>query len=94
VLARYRKVDRYIGAALGVGFLLTWAANIIRMVITVMTGIAWGHPALATVHSYLGVLIFVAFITVFWVVIVRWLDKKEPEINVPAPTQPLPSPVK
>jgi len=94
VLARYRKVDRYIGAALAIGFLLTWAANIIRMVITVMTGIAWGHPALATVHSFFGVLIFVAFITVFWTLIVRWLDKKEPEINVPPPTQPQPSPAK
>jgi exosortase/archaeosortase family protein len=94
VLVRYRKVDRYIGAALGIGFLLTWAANIIRMVITVLTGIAWGQPALATVHSYLGVLIFVAFITVFWTLTVRWLDRKEPVTIVSPRTQPQPSTAK
>lgn len=80
VLARYRKVDKHIGVALGIGFIVTWASNIIRMVITVLVGIAWGHPALALVHSYLGILIFVSFITVFWVLIIRWLDKVEPNL--------------
>ncbi len=45
------------------------------MIFTIMTGIVWGHPALAFVHSYIGILIFVAFITVFWITVVKWLDK-------------------
>lgn len=77
VLARYRKVDARIGIGLAIGLLVTWASNIIRMTITIMAGIAWGHPALAFVHAYIGILIFVSCITVFWILIVRWLDKTE-----------------
>ncbi|MCU0860483.1 MAG: hypothetical protein MUE55_07870, partial [Thermoplasmata archaeon] len=36
VLARYRALDRYIGAGLAVGFFVTWLSNIIRMAITIM----------------------------------------------------------
>ena len=77
VLTRYRRLDTNIGIGLCIGLLVTWASNIIRMTITIMTGIAYGHPALAFVHSYIGILIFVGCITVFWLLIVRWLDKKE-----------------
>lgn len=85
VLVRYNRVDRNIIAALGVGFLVTWASNILRMVITVLVGSAYGHPALAFVHSYIGILIFVGFITVFWLLIVRWLDRVEPKSNPEGP---------
>jgi len=81
VLVRYNRVDRNIIAALGVGFFVTWASNILRMVITVLVGSAYGHPALAFVHSYIGILIFVGFITVFWLLIVRWLDRVESKSN-------------
>lgn len=77
VLVRYERVDRYIGVAAAVGFALTWVSNIIRMVVTVMAGIFWGHPALALVHSYIGIIIFVCLITVFWIAITRWLDRVE-----------------
>jgi exosortase/archaeosortase family protein len=75
VLVRYRRVDMTTGIALGIGFALTWLSNIIRMIITIMTGIIWGHPALAFVHAYIGILIFVAFVTVFWILVVKWLDR-------------------
>jgi exosortase/archaeosortase family protein len=81
VFVRYQKVDRYIGAALALGFVVTWLSNIVRMVFTVMAGIMWGHPALAFVHSYIGIVIFVVFITIFWLLIVRWLDAKEPKVS-------------
>lgn len=77
VLVRYSRVDRYILGALGIGFIVTWASNIFRMVITILVGAAYGHPALVFVHSYLGILIFVAFITLFWYFILKWLDGKE-----------------
>lgn len=77
VLVRYRKVNPRILVALGAGLLLTWFSNIIRMVVTVATGAMWGHPALVFVHSYIGILIFLAFITIFWFIIVRWLDRFE-----------------
>ncbi len=75
ILVRYQKVDRPAGVALVIGFAVTWLSNIIRMIVTIATGIAWGHPALAFVHSYIGILVFVLFITIFWLLIVRWLDK-------------------
>ncbi|UCE80721.1 MAG: exosortase/archaeosortase family protein [Methanobacteriota archaeon] len=88
VIARYRRVDAYTFAGLLAGFAVTWMANITRMVVTVMAGIAWGHPALVTVHSYIGIIIFVVFITIFWVLIVRWLDRRESQA---APPQAQPS---
>lgn len=75
VLVRYQKVDAVGLVALAIGFAVTWLSNIIRMVVTIATGIAWGHPALAFVHSYIGIIVFVAFVAIFWLLIVRWLDK-------------------
>ena len=82
VLVRYRKVDPWILAALGLGFIVTWASNIIRMVMTVMIGSAYGAPALAFFHGYIGIIVFVVFVTIFWMLIVRWLDRVE------GPTKP------
>jgi exosortase/archaeosortase family protein len=75
VFVRYQRLSWQIGASFLAGFAVTWLSNIIRMIITVWAGIMWGHPALAFVHSYIGIVIFVVFITIFWVLIVRWLDK-------------------
>lgn len=85
VLVRYRKVDLRIVGALGLGLVLTWASNILRMVITVLVGGAYGAPALALFHMYFGVLVFVVFIVLFWFVIVRWLDKHEVPRQLIAP---------
>jgi len=77
VLVRYKKIDRRILLGLGIGLVVTWLSNILRMVVTVLVGAVWGHPALATFHNYFGIIAFVIFITVFWVLILRWLDKAE-----------------
>lgn len=78
VIVRYRKVDRYVVLALAIGFLLTWLSNIIRMALTIWVGSVWGAPALAVFHSYIGIVVFVIVITIFWILLVRWLDKVEP----------------
>lgn len=75
VLVRYRRIDKSTSIALGIGFALTWLSNIIRMVITILAGILWGPPTLEFVHAYIGILIFVGFVTLFWVLVARWLDK-------------------
>jgi exosortase/archaeosortase family protein len=75
VLVRYRAVNRYSVTGLAVGLLVTWASNIIRMVVTILIGGTWGAPALATFHMYFGILLFIAVTVVFWLLIVRWLDK-------------------
>lgn len=78
VLVRYRKIDGPIMAGLGLGFAVTWISNIVRMIVTIAVGSAYGHPALVFVHGNIGILIFVASISVFWYFIVRWLDRVEP----------------
>lgn len=91
VLVRYRKVDLRILAGLSLGFIVTWASNIFRMVITVMVGSAYGAGALATFHSYFGIVVFLVFITIFMMLIVRWLDRferpMEPKIEEDNATQ-------
>lgn len=77
VLVRYRRFDRRILVALGLGLLVTWVSNIIRMTITIIVGSMYGHPALAFVHAYIGIIIFVVCLTIFWTIIVRWLDRVE-----------------
>ncbi len=81
VLVRYRTVDWRILTALGLGLFVTWMSNIIRMVITIIVGSMYGHPALAFVHSYIGIIIFVVFVTIFWTLIVFWLDRGEEPIQ-------------
>jgi hypothetical protein len=53
------------------------------MVFTVLVGSAYGGPALAVFHSYFGIIVFVVFVTVFWILIVRWLDHVEGSIMPP-----------
>lgn len=79
VIVRYERIDARILSALCLGLLVTWFGNIFRMVVTVLIGSAYGHPALASFHSTFGIVIFVAFITAFWYFIVRWLDKTPAE---------------
>jgi exosortase/archaeosortase family protein len=90
VIVRYERIDRRILAALGLGLLVTWFGNIFRMAVTVLIGSVYGHPALVFVHSTFGIVIFVAFITVFWYIILRWLDKTpaEPEQTAQADDAP------
>ncbi len=90
VIVRYERIDARILTALGLGLLVTWFGNIFRMAVTVLIGAAYGHPALTFVHSTFGIVIFVAFITVFWYFIVRWLDKSpaEPEQTAQADDAP------
>jgi len=78
VLVRYKTLNVRIIAGLGIGLLVTWFSNIIRMVVTVFVGAAYGPIALATFHMYFGILLFVGVVLVFWYVVTGWLDKHIP----------------
>ncbi len=90
VLVRYKRIDKYILLGLGAGLLVTWISNIFRMTITVLIGSIFGHPALSLFHAYFGIVVFIVFLTVFWMLIVRWLDKREPVETPPPQATPLP----
>ncbi len=91
VIVRYERIDRRILAALGLGLLVTWFGNIFRMAVTVLIGSLFGHRALAFAHSTFGIVIFVVFITVFWYLIIRWLDKIPSEPGRTAQAEDTPS---
>ncbi|MGB2581177.1 MAG: exosortase/archaeosortase family protein [Thermoplasmata archaeon] len=78
VLVRYRTVNAKIALGLGVGLLVTWFSNILRMIVTIVVGAELGAPALATFHMYFGIIVFMCFVLVFWYFIVRWLDARIP----------------
>ena len=86
VLVRYKKLDRYTVLGLAAGLFVTWCANIFRMAMTVVVGSIYGHPGLSFFHSYFGIIVFVIFLTIFWMLIVRWLDKHEPVVPRTEPT--------
>jgi len=88
VLVRYGRVDWRVVTALGAGLALTWASNILRMVVTVLVGALYGPSALSTFHMYFGILLFVALIAFFWFLVVRWLDKHVPLRGRPSQTPP------
>ena len=77
VLVRYRRIDVRILLGLGLGLLMTWFSNILRMIVTVLVGAEWGAPALATFHMYFGIVVFIIFVLVFWYFVITWLDRYE-----------------
>lgn len=84
VLIRYRRINRRIILALIIGFIVTWASNIIRMIVTITIGIKFGPVALVTFHTYFGIILFISILTVFWWLILKWLDhdaEKSDELN-------------
>jgi exosortase/archaeosortase family protein len=89
VLVRYKRMDRYILLGLGAGLFVTWISNIFRMTITVLIGSTYGYPALSLFHAYFGIIVFIIFLTVFWMLIVRWLDKRD-TMESPPPPQAVP----
>jgi len=88
VLVRYRPVNARIARGLGVGLLVTWCSNILRMIVTIVVGAELGAPALATFHMYFGIIVFILFVLVFWYFIVRWLDARIP-VRLDAVPQPV-----
>ena len=79
VLVRYKTLNARIVAGLGLGLLVTWFSNIIRMVVTILVGAVYGPVALATFHMYFGILFFVGVVLVFWYLVAGWLDRHMPD---------------
>jgi len=89
VLVRYSVFNPPILIGLTAGLIATWASNIIRMTVTIIIGMKFGPPALAAFHMYFGILLFIIIITIFWILIVKWLDhtQKPPQIEDNEETQ-------
>ncbi|MBA3045648.1 MAG: archaeosortase/exosortase family protein [Candidatus Thermoplasmatota archaeon] len=79
VAVEYKKFDRKVGLLLGIGIFLAWVANILRMTLIIVVGYYEGAATMVWVHNNVGELIFMAWVTLFWLFMFRYfgiLDKK------------------
>ncbi len=77
IMSEYRKVTRRMGALIVFGVLMAFVANLIRMVIIILTGVYYGPDALYWAHKEVGWMIFMAWVFVFWWGSSRMLDRRD-----------------
>ncbi|MFQ6129101.1 MAG: hypothetical protein ACE5QW_09405 [Thermoplasmata archaeon] len=82
VLIEYSKVNWQVGALLALGAITSYLANLLRIVIIVLVGVyAPGEDPLQSMlqaHSNAGWMIFVLWITIFWLIMYKVLMKEKP----------------
>ena len=78
LLTEYAHPSRRLWLVLGLGFLASYAANLLRMVIIVLVGYTTDTAQsdlqnLLLAHSYAGWIIFLAWLALFWGVLFKFL---------------------
>lgn len=63
-----------LAALLALGLVGVYLANVLRLVVLALVGHRWGGEALVTAHANAGWLIFVAWMLLYWWVVLRRLD--------------------
>jgi archaeosortase C (PEF-CTERM variant) len=76
MLVENARMERRIGAALVIGILTAYFANLLRMVIIVEAGVYYGQDAMMSVHENAGTLIFLGWIAVFWYLMYRFVLRR------------------
>lgn len=59
------------------GAVMAYLGNVLRMLAVVLAGVFWGASALKLAHAHFGWIIFVAWISVFWVLGLRLIPLSE-----------------
>jgi archaeosortase C (PEF-CTERM variant) len=77
VAVEHRRLTRRILAFLGLGIFLAWLANVIRMAIILMVGNTRGQSAMLWTHNNIGEVIFMVWVTIFWLFMFRYLDPQQ-----------------
>lgn len=83
VLTEYDTTSGRVWALLGLGGLAAYGANVLRMVAIVLVGYHTDTPGtdlqnMLLAHSYLGWLIFLGWIALFWTVVFKFLVRPSP----------------
>lgn len=73
ILVESPRLDRRISAALVIGILTAYFANLLRMTIIVLAGVHYGNAAMLAVHENAGTLIFLGWIALFWYLMYRFV---------------------
>lgn len=76
ILVECQRMDKRVGLFLSLGILLIWIANISRITIIEIVGSYYGHEALLWTHKYLGEVIFISWIALFWLMLFKYLTLK------------------
>ena len=77
MLIENAKLTRSISAALIIGILTAYFANLMRMTIIVLVGIQYGTAAMLATHENAGSIIFLGWIALFWFLMYEFVLKKE-----------------
>ncbi len=90
VLTEYAKPSKRIWALLGLGFLASYVANVLRMVVIVLVGYYTDTAQtdlqnMLIAHSYAGWIIFLAWVALFWGILLRFLPKERDEERAATP---------
>jgi len=83
VLTEYQRMSRRVWMLLGLGLLTAYVANVLRMVVIVLTGFYTDSAEtdlqnMLIAHSYAGWIIFLAWLALFWSVILKFLPIEKP----------------
>jgi exosortase/archaeosortase family protein len=78
LLTEYSRPSRRLWLLLGLGFVASYLANTLRMVIIVLVGYYTDSPQtdlqnLLLAHSYAGWIIFIGWLALFWGALFKWL---------------------
>ncbi len=68
-----RKAPKKALALLIMGFVGVYLVSVVRLDAVVWVGFQYGFAAMETAHLYLGVLLYLAFISVFWYLSLKWI---------------------
>ncbi len=87
VLTEYEKPTARVWALLGLGFLASYTANVLRMVVIVLVGyytdtVQTDLQNMLVAHSYAGWIIFLGWVGLFWAVLLKFL----PGVRAQTPT--------
>lgn len=91
ILTEFSRPNWRVGGLLVLGFVTSYVANLLRIVIVVLVGVyAPGDDpmqALLQAHSNAGWMIFVLWITLFWLIMYKVLMKEKPAEPAPEETR-------
>jgi exosortase/archaeosortase family protein len=87
LLTEYERPSPRLWIVLSLGFLASYAANLLRMVVIVLVGYHTDSAQtdlqyLLLAHSYAGWIIFIAWLALFWGLLFRFLRPWEPGADV------------
>ena len=95
VCTDYNRLNRRVGAFLVLGILASYVANILRMVAIALVGYYSATPGdtlqnMLTAHSNFGWIIFLAWISLFWLLMFRFLKPASERKAETPPAKPKP----